>query len=130
MSATAGPQLHVSSHSDSITRALAVFVAAAAIVLVGALFTGATTLFNVTVSALFIVLWVAFAAAVILSPVALEESWQKLRQRSLLVQAVAWVLFLPIVAGLCVWQRHWSRLVRLPIIASIAFVNLVMFLGH
>ena len=113
-----------------ILRALVIFVALCALVLVSALFTGATTLFTVAVSTLFVVLWFAFAAAVFAIPETLDDVWRSLRQRSLLTQAVLWLLLLPIIAGLFIWERNWHRIVRLSLVVAIAAFNLYLFLGR
>ena len=44
--------------------------------------------------------WIAFAAALLASRETLDVLWQTLRRRGLGVQAVVWVLPLPIVATL------------------------------
>ncbi|MGZ4386138.1 MAG: hypothetical protein ACXVRZ_13270 [Gaiellaceae bacterium] len=108
-------------------RWLGVFVAVAALVLVAALATGATAVFNVVVFALFAVLWLSFAAALVSSPSMLDSAWSSLRQRHMLVQALAWLLFLPLAAALYVWERGWRAPLRLVIIAAIAGLNLLMF---
>jgi hypothetical protein len=46
----------------------------------------------------------------------------------LIVQAVVWLLFLPVAAGLWIWETTWPMLLRLLLIAGIAGWNLLVFL--
>jgi hypothetical protein len=110
-----------------VIRGLGAFVAVGAIVLAAALATGATTVFNVVAFVLFAGLWISFGAALVTSPGTLDSAWNSLRRRHVLVQALIWLLFLPITAALFVWERHTSTPLRLVIITSLAAVNLLMF---
>jgi hypothetical protein len=44
------------------------------------------------------------------------------------VQAVGWLLFLPLAAALFVWERRWHVGVRLVLVLATAAINLFMFL--
>jgi hypothetical protein len=44
------------------------------------------------------------------------------------VQIVVWVLFLPVMVGLWVWETTWPLVLRLILVAGIAGWNLFMFL--
>jgi hypothetical protein len=77
---------------------------------------------------LFLGLWLAFAAAVIWSQGSLDAVWQWIRDLPLLVEAVVWLLFLPIVAGLWIWETTWPLLLRVVLVAGIAGWNLLVFL--
>jgi hypothetical protein len=44
------------------------------------------------------------------------------------VQAVGWLLFLPLAAALFAWERRWHVGVRLVLVLAIAAVNLLIFL--
>jgi ABC-type amino acid transport system permease subunit len=57
--------------------------------------------------AAFAALWVAFGAALILSQGSLDQAWVTIRGLPLIVQIVVWVLFLPVMAGLWVWETTW-----------------------
>jgi hypothetical protein len=46
----------------------------------------------------------------------------------LLVQIVVWVLFLPVMVGLWVWETSWPLVVRLVVVIGIAGWNLLIFL--
>jgi hypothetical protein len=84
-------------------------------------------LFNVGVFGLFAVLWVAFAVGLIWSQGSLDQTWESIRGLPIVVQAVVWLLFLPVVAGLWVWESTWPVIVRLVLVAGIGFWNLYIF---
>jgi hypothetical protein len=108
-------------------RLLAAFVVVGTIALAVALVSGATGIFNALVFVLFAVLWLSFAAALALQPAALDDLWGAYRRRSALAQALGWLLFLPLVFALSVWERRWNPGVRLLLVLAIATVNLLMF---
>ena len=76
----------------------------------------------------FAAMWAAFGVALIRDRARLDAAWMRVRRWPLLVQAVAWLLFLPVLAGLWVWRRGWSVVVRISVIAGIAGWNLLVFL--
>jgi hypothetical protein len=51
-----------------------------------------------------------------------------LRELPLILQAVVWLLFLPVMAGLWIWESTWPVAVRLLLVAGIAGWNLLIFL--
>lgn len=108
-------------------KGLAIFVVLAAFGLGIALVAGATFVFNVVVWLLFTVLWVAVVGALAFSPATLDEVWQAARRPAILIQAVVWLLFLPIMAGLWIWQRPWAAAIRLMLLLAIAVWNVFLF---
>jgi hypothetical protein len=78
--------------------------------------------------AAFAALWAAVGVALVHEPVRLAAAWARLRATPLAVQALIWLLLLPIVAGLWVWHTAWPRVARIVVLAGIATWNLVMFL--
>ena len=76
----------------------------------------------------FAVIWVAFAAALIWSQGSLDMAWQAIRSWPLIAQVVAWVLFLPVMVGLWIWETSWPVIVRLALVVGIAGWNLLVFL--
>jgi hypothetical protein len=76
----------------------------------------------------FAVLWVAFGASVIWSQGSLDAAWQWIRGLPLLVQGIVWLLFLPVVIGLWIWETTWPLIVRLVLVVGIAGWNLLVFL--
>jgi|SRR5579864_1300684 len=116
------------SISGPILTALAVFVALGGVGLAIALITGATAVFNVLVFAMFAILWIAFLAALAFSRGTLDELWHQTRRLPLLVQGVVWLLFLPLMIGLWIWERTWSLPIRLVLIIALGVWNAYMFL--
>lgn len=77
---------------------------------------------------LFAGLWLAFAWALVASQGSLDATWQWIRALPLLLRAVVWLLFLPLVAGLWVYENTWPLVLRIVLIASIGAWNIWMFL--
>jgi hypothetical protein len=78
--------------------------------------------------ALFAVIWIAFAVALVWSQGSLDAAWQSIRSLPLVVQGVVWLLFLPVMLGLWIWETTWPLIVRLPLVVGIAGWNLLVFL--
>ena len=69
---------------------------------------------NIGAFAILTLLWVGFAAALIFNQALLDTAWQMLRGLPFIVQAVVWLLILPVAAGLWIWKppgRFWLRLI-------------------
>ena len=78
---------------------------------------------------IFLVLWLAFGAALVASQGSLAQAWHAIQSLPLIVQLVVWVLFLPVMIGLWVWESSgWNVIVRLALVVSLAGWNLLMFL--
>jgi hypothetical protein len=77
---------------------------------------------------LYVVVWAAFISAMVVSPRVLDDAWQYIGQAlPLPIQLVIWALFLPVMAGLWVWDTTWPLLVRVPVVLGLAaFTLLVM----
>ena len=78
--------------------------------------------------AIFAVIWVAFAAGLIFSQGSVDQAWQTIRGLPLIVQIVVWILFLPVMIGLWIWETTWPLIVRLVLVVGIGGWNLLMFL--
>jgi hypothetical protein len=78
--------------------------------------------------AIFALIWIAFAAALIWSQGSLDQAWTAIRGLPLILQAVVWVLFLPVMVGLWVWETSWPLVVRLVLVLGVAGWNLLVFL--
>jgi hypothetical protein len=76
----------------------------------------------------FAVIWVAFAAGLIWSQGSIDQAWQMIRDLPLIVQIIVWVLFLPVMIGLWVWETSWPLIVRLVLVVGVAGWNLLIFL--
>jgi len=88
---------------------------------------GLNRLVNVFAFLLFTSLWLAFAAALLLSPPTLDGVWAWLRGLPLVVQVLVWLLLLPVVAGLWIWHQEWALVLRLLLIAGLAVATIVAF---
>jgi hypothetical protein len=106
---------------------LSIFVVLAATGLGIALAAGATFVFNVLAWLLFTVLWTGVLAALAFSPATLDEVSASVRRLPLVAQVVVWLLFLPIMLGLWIWQRAWAPPIRLILLLAIAAWNLFLF---
>jgi hypothetical protein len=78
--------------------------------------------------AIFAMIWVAFAAGLIFSQGSVDQAWQTIRDLPLIVQIVIWILFLPVMIGLWIWETTWPLIVRLVLVMGVAGWNLFMFL--
>jgi ABC-type amino acid transport system permease subunit len=76
----------------------------------------------------FAVIWVAFGAGLLLSEGSLDQAWQAIRGLPLIVQVLVWLLFLPVMIGLWVWETTWPLILRLVVVLGIAGWNLLVFL--
>jgi uncharacterized membrane protein YvlD (DUF360 family) len=76
----------------------------------------------------FAALWAAFTVALVREPARIEATWRRLRSLPLVVQALAWVLFLPVLAGIVVWRTPWPAVARFVVVGGIAGWNLLVFL--
>jgi hypothetical protein len=72
----------------------------------------------------FLILWLAFAAALIFNQGALDAVWTWLNALPLVIRVIAWVLFLPIALGLWVWTSEWVLWLRITLVIIIAVANL------
>jgi hypothetical protein len=63
--------------------------------------------------AIFVVLWVGFAIALVVNREWLDILWNSVRELPVVAEIIVWVLFLPITVGLWIWESSWPALVRL-----------------
>jgi hypothetical protein len=85
----------------------------------------------VSSGALFVVfaaLWVALGAGIVWNQGGVDAAWAWMRDLPLLVQGVLWLLFLPVTAGLWVWETSWPVVVRLVVVIGLAGWSLMIFL--
>lgn len=76
----------------------------------------------------FLVAWLAFGVALVASQTSLDQAWQAIRELPIVLQAIVWLLFLPVVAGLWIWETTWPFILRVLLVASLAGWNLLVFL--
>jgi hypothetical protein len=77
---------------------------------------------------IFALIWIALAAGLIWSQGSVDQAWETIRGLPLIVQAVVWLLLLPVMVGLWVWETTWPLIVRLGVVVGIAGWNLLVFL--
>jgi hypothetical protein len=70
-------------------------------------------------------LWVGFAIALVVNREWLDLLWNSVRALPSVAEIVVWVLFLPIMAGLWIWESSWSAVVRLLALAGIVVWTLL-----
>ncbi|HEX8025908.1 MAG TPA: hypothetical protein VF484_06875 [Candidatus Limnocylindrales bacterium] len=78
--------------------------------------------------ALFGVLWIAFGVGIVASQGSLDATWEWLRGLPLLLQGIVWLLFLPVAAGLFIWETTWPLVLRLVLVLGLAGWSLLMFI--
>jgi len=74
---------------------------------------------------IFVVLWVGFVIALAVNQEWLDVLWNWAQALPSLPRIIVWVLFLPVMVGLWIWQSSWPALVRLMGFAGIAVWTLV-----
>ena len=84
------------------------------------------TFYAITV---FVVLWVGFAAALLVDREWLDLIWNFVRELPLVVEIIVWILFLPIMVGLWIWESSWSSILRLLGFAGIVAWTFIAFSG-
>jgi len=84
-------------------------------------------LFNIFVFILFTLLWLAFVAPLLFKREMLNNIWRSIRSLPLLVQLILWLLFLPVILGLWIWQTSWPLWLRLVLVAGLAWWNVYVF---
>jgi hypothetical protein len=76
----------------------------------------------------FAILWVAFGVALVWSQGSIDAAWESIRSLPLIAQGALWLLFLPVMAGLWIWETTWPLVVRLVLVLGLAGWNLMIFL--
>ena len=72
--------------------------------------------------------WVAFGVALVWSQGSLDAAWRSVTSLPLIAQGVVWLLLLPVMLGLWIWETTWPMIVRLPLVVGVAGWNLLVFL--
>jgi hypothetical protein len=74
---------------------------------------------------IFAVLWVGFAIALVVNREWLDLLWNWVRALPALAEIIIWLLFLPILVVLWIWESSWSTLVNLLAYAGIVLWTLL-----
>lgn len=72
-------------------------------------------------------LWAAFGVGLVWSQGSVTAAWESVRGLPLLVQVLVWLLFLPMMAGLWVWETTWPVVLRLLVVTGLAGWSLYIF---
>ncbi len=75
-------------------------------------------------TAVFVVLWVGAAYALLVDPGIVTEAWAWLTGLPILPAILAWILVLPIGVGLWAWQADLA-----PVLTAIVAIGLVLWTG-
>ncbi len=73
-------------------------------------------------------IWLAFGAALVSDPAALDRAWSWIVALPLPLQGLGWLLFLPVMAGLWVWTTSWALAVRVALVLGLATWNVIVFI--
>jgi hypothetical protein len=71
---------------------------------------------------IFAMLWVGFAIALVVNREWLDLLWNWVRALPAVAKIIVWVLFLPIMVGLWIWESSWPVLGQL-----LAFAGIVVW---
>ncbi len=74
---------------------------------------------------IFAMLWVGFAIALVVNREWLDLLWNRVQALPSVAKIIVWVLFLPGMVGLWIWESSWPDLVRLLAVAGIVVWTLV-----
>jgi hypothetical protein len=84
-------------------------------------------LINIFAFTVLTLLWLAFGAALLFQPAMLDSAWQAFLDWHWIVKLFAGLLTLPVVIGLWDWESSWPLLLRLALVAGLAWITLYTF---
>lgn len=87
----------------------------------------AESIFNVTIFFVAAILWVAFGAVLLSRQGDLTDLWNSFRGQHWLLQGIEFVLLLPWVIALWIWNTGWWLWMRIVLVLGLAWINLLMF---
>jgi hypothetical protein len=79
----------------------------------------ATRVLSTYAIVVFAMLWVGFAIALVVNREWLDWLWNWVQALPSVAKIIVWVLFLPGMVGLWIWESSWPDLVRLLALAGI-----------
>jgi hypothetical protein len=74
---------------------------------------------------IFALLWVGFAVALVVNREWLDLLWNWVRALPVVAEVVVWVVFLPVMVGLWVWESSWPLLGRVLALAGMVVWTLL-----
>jgi hypothetical protein len=75
--------------------------------------TTVTQAMNIYASLIFVALWTVFVSALVVNPAWLDVFWDWVQALPFIVKIIVWILFLPIMVTLWIWESDWTTLARL-----------------
>lgn len=84
-----------------------------------------TKTLTIYANVIFVLLWIGFVIALVVNREWLDVIWNSAQSLPLLWRIIVWVLFLPGLVGLWIWESSWSVLGRLAGLAGVVGWNLV-----
>lgn len=80
-----------------------------------------------TLFVVFALLWITFGVALVFGNGTVDAAWEAIRDLPLVVEGLVWVLFLPVMAGLWVWESALPVLLRALLVMALAGWTLLVF---
>lgn len=87
----------------------------------------ANTIINFGAFGILTLLWLGFAMAIILDHTILDTAWQALRGSPFILQGVVWLLILPVVVGLWIWESSGPLWLRLLLVIGLGWGTIYTF---
>jgi len=82
---------------------------------------------NIAAFGILSLLWLGFAAALLLNPPMLDQVWLSFRGLPLIFQALVGLLVLPVTVGLWIWETSWPLWLRLLLVIGLGWVTIYTF---
>jgi hypothetical protein len=73
---------------------------------------------------IFAMLWIVFATALIVNREWMVLLWNWVGELPLILKLIVWVVFLPIMVGIWIWESTWPDIVR-----WLGFAGIVLWTG-
>lgn len=68
---------------------------------------------NIYAILIFVALWAGFVTAMVVNQAWLDVLWDWMQALPFVTKIIVWILFLPIMAMLWIWESDWPTLARL-----------------
>jgi hypothetical protein len=76
----------------------------------------------------FAIMWLAIGGAAFANPAGLDATWRAIGEWPLPAQAIGWLLFLPVMAGMWIWATDWPLAARIVLVVGLAGWSLLIFI--
>lgn len=70
----------------------------------------------------FNIVWIVFFVLMIFSPETLTDVWEWVQERNDALQVVLWLLTLPYMLALAIWESDWASWLRITLVVTIALL--------